>query len=398
MLSMAAKDKEERLLVLCVDRDGDIGAKTEEKTPILGRENNLRAAVSLALNDPEEPDANAMFEALRLHDQLKKQGQSQEKTEVATISGLQILGVEADRKLVRELTTVLEAFPASNVILVTDGYADEVVLPLVESRAPVTSVRRIVIKHSESIEETAALFGKYFKMLVNTPRYSRIVLGVPGLMLIILAIMYLGGWIYAAWIALLIVFGTLFLVKGFGVDRATIGLVRWIREYEPPSLPIQIAGSALAGGVIALSVGVFLGINGAAVRYSQNPPTSPEGLAGLLPVLVGEFIGQSIYLIVIGICVTLSGRIVRWYFERDIRLLRTVVFIVVIAWSSQIFSQVSAILVSTPTTGTGVALVFTIFIGILLAIATTLVVFVLNIKYGSFFRKKQKKVEEFGQG
>ncbi len=394
---MAAKEKEERLLVLCVDRDGDIGAKTEEKTPILGREKNLRAAVSLALNDPEEPDANAMFEALRVHDQLQKQGQIHEKTEVATISGLQILGVEADRKLVRELNTVLETFPANNVILVTDGYADEAVLPLVESRVPVTSVRRIIIKHSESIEETAALFGKYMKMLVNNPRYSRIALGVPGLMLIILAIMYLGGWIYYTWIALLIVFGTIFFVKGFGVDRATMRLFRWIGEYEPPPLPFQIAGFALAGGVIASSIGVFLGINGAAAKYSQNPPTTPEGWAGLLPVLVGGFIGQSIYLIVIGICVALSGRTIRWYFERDIRLLRTIVFIVVIAWSSQIFSQVSAILISTPPTGMGATLVFTIFIGILLAIATTLVTFVINIKYGSFFKRKQKKVEEFEQ-
>ena len=394
---MAAKEKEERLLVLCVDRDGDIDVKTEEKTPILGREKNLKAAVSLALNDPEEPDANAMFEALRVYDQLKKQEQVREKTEVATISGLQILGVEADRKLVRELNMVLEAFPANNVILVTDGYADEAVLPLVESRVPVTSIRRVIIKHSESIEETAALFGKYMKILVNNPRYSRIALGVPGLMLIILAIMYLGGWIYYTWIALLIVFGTIFLVKGFGVDRATMRLIRWVGEYEPPPLPVQIAGSALAGGTIALFIGVFLGINGAAARYSQTPPTTLEGWAGLLPVLVGEFIGQSIYLIVIGISVALSGRIVRWYFERDIRLLRTIVFIVVIAWSSQIFSQVSAILIRTPPTGMGVALVFTIFIGVLLAIATTLVAFVINMKYGNFFKRKQKKVEEFGQ-
>jgi len=391
---MAAKEKEERLLILCVDRDGDIGVKTEEKTPVLGREKNLEAAVSLALRDPEEPDANAMFEALRVYDHLNKQGQPHEKFQIATISGSQILGVEADRKLVRELNSILEIFPANNVILVTDGYADEAVLPLVESRVPVTSVRRIIVKHSESIEETAALFGKYLKMLTDNPRYSRIALGVPGLMLIILAIMYLGGWIYYTWIALLIVLGTIFLVKGFGVDRATTRFIRWIGEYEPPPLPVQIAGFALAGGVIASSIGVFLGINGAAAEYTRNLPTTPEGWAGLLPVLVGEFIGQGIYLIVIGVCVVLSGRAIRWYFDRDIRLLRTLVFIAVIAWSSQIFSRVSVILID-PTVK-GVELVFTIFIGILLAIAASLIAFVINIKYGSFF-KRQKEIEEFEQ-
>ena len=76
---MAPKEKEEKLLILCVDRDGDIGYKTEEKTPVLGRKENLNAAVSLALKDPEEPDANAMFEAVRVFDQLEKQSQPNEK-------------------------------------------------------------------------------------------------------------------------------------------------------------------------------------------------------------------------------------------------------------------------------------------------------------------------------
>jgi putative membrane protein len=390
-------EKEERLLILCVDRDGDIGAKTEEKTPILGREENLDAAVALALRDPEEPDANAMFEAVRVYDQLIKQGQPNENFQIATISGSQLLGVEADRKLVRELNGVLESFPAHSVILVTDGYSDEAVLPLVESRVPVTSIRRIIIRHSESIEETAALFSKYLRMLTENPRYSRIALGVPGLLLIILAIMYLGGWLYFTWIAFLIVLGAILLVKGFGIDRISVQLIQWIREYEPPPLPVQIAGFTVAAGVIAAGVGVFLGINEAAAYYASlvGPPASFGEWVSLLPRFLGEFIAQGIYLIVIGICVILLGRIIRWYFERNVRLLRTLVFIVVIAWSSQIFMQVSFILID-PTIK-GAELVFSIFIGILLAIATSLMAFVINIKYRAFFRKRKERVEEFEQ-
>ncbi|MBS7636956.1 DUF373 family protein [Candidatus Bathyarchaeota archaeon] len=62
--------KQKRILILCVDRDGDLTAKAEIKTPLIGRNNNLNAAVSLALKDPEEPDANAMFEAIRVYDHL----------------------------------------------------------------------------------------------------------------------------------------------------------------------------------------------------------------------------------------------------------------------------------------------------------------------------------------
>jgi putative membrane protein len=120
----------------------------------------LDGAVALALKDPEEPDANAMFEAVRLYDRLHNERQPGEVFEVATISGSDLGGVSADRKLVAELNSLQESFGANEVILVSDGFSDEAVLPLVESRVPVSSVRRIVIKHSESIEETGVFTNK----------------------------------------------------------------------------------------------------------------------------------------------------------------------------------------------------------------------------------------------
>lgn len=150
--------EQKRILVLCVDRDGDLEAKAELKTPVVGREENLNAAMSLALKDPEEPDANAIFEAVRIYDRLKAENKPEEVLEVATLSGSELGGISADRKVVAELGELLSSFSASEVILVTDGYSDEAVLPVVQSRVPVSSVRRIVVKHSESIEETAALF------------------------------------------------------------------------------------------------------------------------------------------------------------------------------------------------------------------------------------------------
>ena len=65
---MAKRETQEstqkRILILCVDRDGDLEVKAGVKTPLLGRTANLDGAVALALKDPEEPDANAMFEAV----------------------------------------------------------------------------------------------------------------------------------------------------------------------------------------------------------------------------------------------------------------------------------------------------------------------------------------------
>src|SRR3990170_4530835 len=199
---------QKRILILCVDRDGDLETKAGVKTPLMGRTANIEAAVSLALRDPEEPDANAMFEAVRLHDRLQSEKKPDEIFEVATISGSELGGVGADRKLVAELNTLLDSFSASEVILVTDGYSDEAVLPLVESRVPVSSVRRIVIKHSESIEETAALFSKYIRLLRENPRYSRVALGIPGLLFFILGILAIFGWVNYYLIAIIIILGS----------------------------------------------------------------------------------------------------------------------------------------------------------------------------------------------
>ena len=230
---MSASAKTERILVLCVDRDDDLGMKAGVNTPVLGRKENLNAAAGLALRDPEEADANAIFEAVRIYDNLKKGAKGEEEHAVATIAGSDLHGVEADRQLVSELTEVLKMFPATDVILVTDGYTDEMVLPLIESRVPVTSVRRIVMKHSKSIEETAALFSRYMKILVENPRYSRILLSLPGILLIVLGVLWYLDYLSYAGIALAIVVGAFLFVRGFGLDKAVLNFYKWMREYSP---------------------------------------------------------------------------------------------------------------------------------------------------------------------
>ncbi len=383
------KKKLERILILCVDRDDDLGMKAGIKTPILGRKENINAAASLALRDPEEPDANAMFEAVRIYDHLKKGSKEQEEYEVATIAGSDLGGVGADRQLVAELTEVLSEFPATDVILVTDGYADEAVLPLVESRVPVTSVRRIIIKHSKSIEETAALFTRYLKILVENPRYSRVLLGLPGILLIILGVLAMTNWLSYAGIALAIVFGVFLFVRGFRIDKTAFNFYKWVREYSPPPYPVQIAGFSAVAGVLLILVGGYLG--GTAV--AETLPPGPSPWIAWLPRLIGEFISESILLIVIGICVILSGRAIRLFFERDLRLWRTIVIVVVCAWSYTMFYQASRILINPEFSYAG--LVFAIIIGIPLIVAAVLTVFILRRRYASFFIGKEKEIEEF---
>ena len=390
-----AKKKPERILILCVDRDDDIGVKAGIKTPVLGRKENINAATSLALRDPEEADANAMFEAVRIYDHLKEGAKEGEEHQIATMAGSELGGVGADRQLVSELTEVLEKFPATDVILVTDGYTDGAVLPLIESRVPVTSVRRIVVKHSNSIEESVALFSRYLKMLVENPRYSRILLGLPGILLIVLVTLWLLEFkLIYTWIAFILVLGTFLLVKGFGLDKVAADFYKWVREYSPPPYPVQIAGFSAVAGVLLILVGCYLGGTAVAdaVPTIEPSPTSTGEWFAHLPMLSGWFISGSIALIAIGICVLLSGRAIRWFFERDPRLWRTIVIVFIVAWSWPIFHQASQILIDPAFPSTG--LVIAIIAGLPLIIVAVLVSFLLRKRYASFFRKRGKEIEE----
>jgi len=381
------EQKQKRILILCVDRDGDLTTKAEIKTPLIGREKNLNAAVSLALKDPEEPDANAMFEAIRVYDRLISENKPDEIFEIATVSGSELGSVSADRKIVAELGEVLKFFPASEVILVTDGYTDEAVLPLIESRVPVSSVRRIVVKHSESIEETAALFSRYFKTILENPRYSRIALGLPGLLFLILGILAIFGLVHYYLMAFIIVLGVYMFVKGFGVDKMLKRAYTWIKEYSPPPLPVQISAFSTLAGILCVAIGFYLG-------YDEASPLvdASNWLSVFSPQVAGHFIIGSKDLVIVGVCVALIGRAIRWYFERDARLLRNAALIVLVGWTRQILEAASNILIN-PKIGYEI-LIFSIVIGILLGIASLLLIIVIHKSAKGFFKETEEKVEE----
>jgi putative membrane protein len=385
---MPAAAKPERILVLCVDRDDDIGMKAGINTPILGRKENVNAAASLALRDPEEADANTMFEAVRIYDNLKKSAKEQEEHEVATIAGSDLAGVEADRQLVSELTDVLKEFQATDVILVTDGYTDEMVLPLIESRVPVTSVRRIVVKHSKSIEETAAVFSRYMKILVENPRYSRMVLGLPGILLVVLGLLWYANQLTYAVQALVIIMGVFLVLRGFRIDKTARSFYQWIKEYSPPPFTVQIVNFSALAGILLIIVGGYLG--GTAVA---NVVTTVVNPLAHIPRFIGEFLYGATYFIAIGVCIILSGRAVRWFFERDLRLWRTIVIVVGVAASSVNFVQASQILID-PLFDYNLLLV-AIVGGIATIMFTVLTVLFLRRRYRSYFKVTENEMDDF---
>ncbi len=171
-----------KTLILCVDRDDDLGAKGGVATPIIGRRRNLDAAIALGLADPEDSDTNALFAAIHLYDKEVAAAQGGgNPVEVATVTGHKNLGLKADRKLSAELEEVLGAVRPDEVILVSDGAEDEQILPLLQSRAKVVHVHRSVVKQAPRLE------GFYYvltRLLDDEKQAKRFVLPFASVLLV----------------------------------------------------------------------------------------------------------------------------------------------------------------------------------------------------------------------
>ncbi len=374
------KEPARRTLILCVDHDNDVGVKASVKTPILGREEILTAATKLAIVDPEEADANAMFEAIRTFDQLSTHPSfSEQAFRVAVIAGSERGGVEADERLYRELDEVIGASLANEAILITDGFADETLIPVIQSRVPLVSIRRVVVKHSESIEETAAVFSRYAKMIVDDPRYSRIGLGLPGLILIMLGVLWYFDLLVYGGIISLIITGMALLVKGFGIDRRLLAL----RVPEPLE---QVRILAALAGVGMIAIGVYFG-GSYITRQGLLPyPLTLQALLGQLPYLIGVFAQQSIDLFTLGASTYLIGSAIYFYFKRDARMWRMIEGIIVSIWAREIGTRAAVMLVEPHSPV--LPLVASVLLGISVSTLAIILVLALSRRFSGYFVKE----------
>jgi putative membrane protein len=233
-----------RLLVVCVDRDDDVGEKAGVATPVVGRNACIEAAQKLALEDPEDADANSIFYAIKTYEDLARKGY---QVEVIVVAGVGDRGVEADEKIVREVKAVLEKFSANGAVIVSDGEDDESVIPIIQNVIPIVSVQRCVMKVSRSVEYSYAVLGKYLKMIAYDSKYSKFFLGVPGILLLIGGIGTIFGYTQQIFAVLISILGGAFLIRAFDVDRA------WSSWAKPTPAGLIRTFTVVAGIIIILA-------------------------------------------------------------------------------------------------------------------------------------------------
>jgi len=278
-----------KTLVLCIDRDNDFGEKAGCKSPIMGREENLKAAQMLALADPEDSDANCLFAAITTYDEL-------DDAEIVTICGDKSVGLKSDMKIARQLDEILEKIKPERLILVTDGAEDEYIIPIIESRMKIDVVKRVIVKQSQTLEGTYYLI----KRLMDDEKLQRRFMLPVAIILLIWGIAAIFGAVSIGTSVILIVLGLYLLVRVFHLENV---ITRMGREIVTG---LRMGRMTIFSSVLAIFIIVIAFVSAAQVLTGKEIEASEY---------VIRFINEMLWWIVAAVLLIALGRFIDAYFK-----------------------------------------------------------------------------------
>jgi len=297
------------VLVLCIDRDNDLGRKGGVESPVVGKEANLAAALKLGMADPEDSDVNTIFGGIKLLDELIASGKT---AEIASLAGDLKVGLISDSKLSLQLESLLERLHPDGVMVVSDGAEDEAILPIIHSRVRVDGVRRVLVKQSPNLESTYYLLKQVF----TDPKISHTVFIPPALALLMFASFSLAGAPNLAVVAITGAVGLYLLFRGLGLDDSMEEAKQVLRK------SLYAGKIAFITYILAAMLVIIATVRGFAFSWQYyQAPISPGFF-----ILVMIYLHESIWwYVVAALCVNL-GKIMDLYLE-DIRDARTISYL-----------------------------------------------------------------------
>lgn len=291
---MAEKVKD-TVLIIGVDRDNDIGQKTGVTGPIIGRKQVLEVAQKLALKDPTESDTNALYQAVKSHDDLKKD----HTVEIAILTGHHDVGLPSDEAIATQFETVLKQVSPDWAVVVTDGAEDESVLPIIQSKLPILSINRVIVKQSEKLESGYYMVKDFIQESLDNPKFAKLVFGLPAIAFILYAIFGIEGWR-----AIVGILGIYLFVKGFKLEHYIYG---GIEEFQQS---LTRSHFAFFTYVLSIIFFVFAAYRGTLGFFEFGPVGFFESIAGA--------VSSSIYLFLISAVLLWVGKSLK-YGERSLR-------------------------------------------------------------------------------
>jgi putative membrane protein len=259
-------------LVVCVDRDDDIGTKTGLDTPVAGWEAVRSLVTDVGLADPEDASVNCLLESLRVARDLRD---GDEDVEVAVISGAAESMVGRDRAVASQMDDLIDDYDPDSAIVVIDSAQDERLVPIIESRVQVDAVDRVVVRQARDIESTYYLL----KQFLADEELRQTVLVPVGVAMLAFPVLLMAFGPAMAVASITAVIGLFVLYKGLGVDDYVSDLPGEVRD-ALYSGRVSIVTYVVAAGLSL--IGVFAG----ALRVSELTTPTP---GVLLPAMAFAF-------------------------------------------------------------------------------------------------------------
>lgn len=239
-------------LVVCVDRDDDIGTKTGLETPVAGWEAVRSLVTDVGLADPEDASVNCLLETLRVARDLRA---DDEEATVAVISGAAESMVGRDRAVAEQMDDLIAEYDADSAVVVIDSAQDERLVPIIESRVQVDAVDRVVVRQARDIESTYYLLKQF---LADEELRQTVLVPVGIAMLVFPVLLMLAGPATAV-ASITAVIGVFVLYKGLGVDDYVADLPSEVRD-ALYSGRVSLVTYVVASGLTL--VGLFVGALG----------------------------------------------------------------------------------------------------------------------------------------
>ena len=243
----------EKVLVVCIDRDDDLGRKTGLKGPIIGVKDCLDAAARLAAADPTDTDSNTIFDAVKTAKELGN------NTEVALLTGSEKVGIDSDVLVGSQLDQVLASGKYDGIVLVSDGADDEQVIPLVQSRLKIISVKRFLVHQAENAESVFYTGINFLKRTLEEPSFARLFLALPGVAILIITFFGMTGW--------KLVFGLVggyLLLKGLQLEH---GIFSFFEDFVSSFVHRRLSFVMYVMSMVLFALAIFQGSR----AIPQNP-------------------------------------------------------------------------------------------------------------------------------
>ncbi|BBD72658.1 hypothetical protein HS1genome_1047 [Sulfodiicoccus acidiphilus] len=292
-----------RVLVIYIDIDDDLGVAGVQ-TPVIGAEEVQKAMEIASKYMATDSDFNSMVVAYNVYRGLVDDG---EDAEITFLAGSRAGGVRAQRAFSKKLDDVLNKVRPDEAVVVYDSPEDEKALPIVQSKVKIAGVEKVVVEQHRGVEETYAVLGKYLRKLVDDPHYSRVFVGVPGILLVTVAIMSLLGLLKYVAITVALIVGGAMVIRGLKLDEV-------VENWWENSAVMTVAGVLAAISFVLMLVNVVL--------VSEALPKTPQAYAAALD----DVLPYGVF----GLLLLFFGKLISKVLGRDVRLWHDVMGVLVV--------------------------------------------------------------------